>query len=101
MQKISSNLSLKLTINQMLISNVHVGHNQRFLNTCIKPYLLGRRNNIYVLNITQTAIQLKLLINILINLVSVRQKLLIIKDRDVFNFKKFLHLKHVYYSDAK
>ena len=101
MHKDFANLNLKLTINQMLNSNIHIGHTKRFLNVGIKPYLLGSRNNIYILNITKTPFQFKLFINILINLISLRQKLLIVKDRDVFNFKRLLNLKQVYYSDRK
>jgi acyl-CoA synthetase (NDP forming) len=58
MYKNNANLNLKLTINQMLISNVHLGHTKKFLNVGIKPYLLGSRNNIYILNISKTAFQL-------------------------------------------
>lgn len=101
MHKDFANLNLKLTINQMLNSNIHIGHTKRFLNVGIKPYLLGSRNNIYILNITKTPFQFKSFINILINLISLRQKLLIVKDRDVFNFKRLLNLKQVYYSDRK
>jgi ribosomal protein S2 len=97
----SANLNLKLTVNQMLASNVHIGHTKKFLNVGVKPYLLGSRNNIYILNITRTTFQFKLLINILINIISFRQKLLIVKDRDVYNFRRLLNLKHVYYSDSK
>ena len=97
----SANLNLKLTVNQMLASNVHIGHTKKFLNVGVKPYLLGSRNNIYILNIARTTFQFKLLINILINIISLRQKLLIVKDRDVFNFRRLLNLKHVYYSDSK
>jgi len=97
----SLNLNLKLTINQMLMSNVHVGHTRRFLNVKIKPYLLGYRNNIYILNISHTTAQFKIFINILMNLISVRQKLLIVRDRDVFNFRDSLNLKNVYYYDKK
>ncbi len=97
----SLNLNLKLTINQMLVSNIHVGHTRRFLNVKIKPYLLGHRNNIYILNISHTSAQFKILINILINLISTRQKLLIIKDRDVFNFRDSLNLKNVFFYDKK
>ena len=86
MHKESNNLSLKLTISQLLLSNVHVGHTKQFLKVCVKPYLLGFRNNIYILNIKQTNVQFKILINIIINLISLRQKLLIVKDRDIFNF---------------
>ena len=49
MTKNISNLNLKLTLNQMLLSNVHVGHTKKFLNSDIKPYLLGTRNNLYIL----------------------------------------------------
>ena len=94
-------LNLKLTINQMLMSNVHVGHIRRFLNVKIKPYLLGQRSNIYILNISHTSSQFKILINILVNLISTRQKLLIVKDRDVFNFRDSLNLKNVYFYDTK
>ena len=101
MYKTNTNLNLKLTLNQMLISNVHIGHTKKFLNVNIKPYLLGSRNNIYILNITKTTFQFKLLINILINLISLRQKVLIVKDRDIFNFRRLLNLKNIYYSDSK
>ncbi len=97
----SFDLNLKLTIHQMLMSNVHVGHTRQFLNIKIKPYLLGHRNNIYILNISQTSTQFKILINVLMNLISTRQKLLIVKDRDVFNFQQSLNLKNVYYYDKK
>ena len=101
MHKDFANLNLKLTINQMLNSNIHLGHTKRFLNVGVKSYLLGSRNNLYVLNVSKTPFQFKLFINILINLISVRQKLLIIKDRDVYNFRCLLNLKQIYYSDRK
>lgn len=101
MQKSSLNLNLKLTINQMLLINMHVGHSKKFLNGKVKPYLLGVRNNINILNISQSPFQFKLLINILINLVSLRNKILIVKDRDLFNFRNLLNLKNVYYYDKK
>ena len=101
MHKNSSNLNLKLTINQMLMSNVHIGHHKKFLNVRIKPYLLGSRNNIYILNVIHTGFQFKTFINLIINVISLRQKLLIVKDRDIFNFRKLLNLNHVYFYDKK
>ena len=101
MYKHSSNFNLKLTINQLLLSNAHIGHNKRFLNNKIKPYLLGVRSNVHILNIYQTPFQFKVLINILINLVSLRNKILIVKDRDVFNFFDLLNLKNIFYYDKK
>ena len=101
MNKHFSNLTLKLTINQMLLSNVHIGHTKKFLNVSIKPYLLGKRNNIYILNVMHTGFQFKLLINFLINIIAMRQKFLIIKDRDIFNFRKLLNLNNIYFYDKK
>jgi len=101
MYKTSSNLTIKLTINQMLMSNVHIGHKKKFLNTRIKPYLLGVRNNVYILNIIHTGFQFKTVINMIINLISIRQKLLIVKDRDIFNFRQLLNLNHVFFYDKK
>lgn len=101
MYKNLANLTLKLTLNQMLISNVHVGHTKKFLNVRIKPYLLGVRHNVYILNIVRTSFQFKLFINLIINIISLRQKLLIIKERDVYNFRNLLNVKRVYYSDKK
>jgi len=92
---------IKLTLNQLLLSNVHVGNISKFLNVKIKPFLLGKKNNTYILNISSTSTQLKLFINILINLISFRQKLLIVKDRDYFNFSSLLKLKNIYYYDKK
>jgi small subunit ribosomal protein S2 len=94
-------LTLKLNIRQLLLSNVHLVHTKKFLKVSLKPYLCGFRNNVYILNIKQTTVQLKFLINFLINTISLRQKILIVKDRDIFNFDKLLNLSRVYYSDEK
>jgi small subunit ribosomal protein S2 len=101
MYNTSLNLNLKLTINQMLMSNLHIGHTKKFLNISIKPYLLGIRNNVHILNIAHTPFQFKLLVNIIINLVSLRQNILIVKDRDVFNFRELLNLSQIFYYDKK
>jgi len=97
----SLSLNLKLNISQMLIANVHLGHKKRFLNVKIKPYLLGYRANTYILNLTYTLLQFKILTALIINLISFRQKILIVKDRDLFKFRDFLELKNVFYYDKK
>ena len=79
-----NNKSLRLTINQLVLSNVYMGDNYQFINTKIKPFLLGYKNGYHIINLSFTCIQIKLLINILVNLVSLRQKLLIVKDLDFF-----------------
>jgi ribosomal protein S2 len=94
-------LNIKLNVSQMLISNVHLGHTKKFSNVKIKPFLLGYRNNIYILNVAYTLNQIKLISALIINLVSLRQKLLVIKDRDFFNFKTILRLPNVFFFDKK
>jgi ribosomal protein S2 len=94
-------MNLKLTLNQMLLSNVHIGHTCRFLNVKIKPFLLGYRNDIHIINITHTSFQFKLVINFLINIFSLRQKLLIVRELDFFDFARTLQLKNIFYYDKK
>lgn len=89
--------NLKLSMAQMVVSNVHLGHTRKFLNINIKPYLLGRRSNIYILNVGYTVHQLKIIFLFIINLISIRQNLLLVKDRDVFNFKKNIKLKNIFF----
>ena len=101
MYKNSSNLNLKLTVDQMLMSNIHIGHTKKFLNVKVKPYLLGSRNNIYILNILNTSSQFKTFINLIINLVSLRHRILVVKDRDLFNFRHMLKLNNIYFYDQK
>ena len=97
----NSFLNLKLTLVQMLWANVHLGHRRKFLNVKIKPYLLGLRNDVYILNLFKTIYQLKLIMSIITNLISLRNKLLVIKDKDSFNFKSSLIFKNVYFYDKK
>lgn len=94
-------LNIKLNIAQMLISNVHLGHTKKFSSVKIKPFLLGYRNDVYILNLSYTINQFKLVSNLIINLISLRQKLLVIKDRDIFNFKELLKLPNVFFFDKK
>lgn len=97
----SLTLNLKLNVSQMLIANVHLGHKKRFLNVKIKPYLLGYRANIYILNLSYTLLQFKILTALIVNLVSLRQKILVVKDRDLFKFRELLELRNVFYYDKK
>jgi len=94
-------LNLQLTIEQLLVVNAHLGHTRKFLSTKIKPYLMGQRINIYLLNVSHTANQLKVFLNFLINLFSLRHKLLIIKDFTFFDFKSIMVNSNIYYYDKK
>lgn len=96
-----NNKSLRLTINQLVLSNVYMGDNYQFINTKIKPFLLGYKNGYHIINLSFTCIQIKLLINILVNLVSLRQKLLIVKDLDFFNLTVLLNYNNVFFYNKK
>lgn len=88
---------IKLSVSQMLLSNIHIGNTTRFLNVKIKPYIFGRRGSVYLFNVSTTYVQLKLFLTLAINLVSRRRKLLIVKDRDFYNFQSLLNVRHTYY----
>jgi ribosomal protein S2 len=94
-------LNLQLSIDQLLVVNAHLGHARKFLSTQIKPYLVGRRINIYLLNISQTVNQLKVFLSVLINLFSLRHKLLIIRDFNFFDFRSVMVNSNIYYYDKK
>lgn len=94
-------LNLQLSIEQLLIVNAHLGHTCKFLNIKIKPYLIGQRANIYLINVSHTAQQFKVFLNVLINLFSLRKKLLIVKDFTFFDFKVIMSNSYIYYYDKK
>ena len=94
-------LNLQLSVEQLLIVNAHLGHTRKFLNIKIKPYLMGQRANIYLINVSHTAHQFKVFLNVLVNLFSLRKKLLIIKDFTFFDFKSIMLNSRIYYYDRK
>jgi ribosomal protein S2 len=94
-------LDLQLSIEQLLLVNAHLGHTRKFLNIKVKPYLMGQRVNIYLINVSYTTQQFKVFLNVLMNLFSLRKKLLIIKDYTFFNFKLIMSNSLIYYYDKK
>src|SRR5262249_37665571 len=94
------NLS-RLVVNQLILSNVCLGEYISSVNIRLKPFILGSKNNYCILDISYTHIQLKLLINVLINIVSLRQKILIVKDLDFYNFLADFNHKNVFFYNAK
>jgi len=78
----------KLTLQQLVLSNVHIGHNLNFLTYKVKPYLVGKRRFISILNLGYTLLQLKNCINIITKLIAKRQKILITKEVDLYSMKR-------------
>ncbi len=97
----SASLNIELNINQLLLVNAHLGHTRRFLNVKIKPYLLGYRGNVYILNLSFTLHQFKLVALNIINLIGKRRKILVVKDRARVNLKPILNLRSIHYYDSK
>ena len=94
-------LNLQLSVEQLLLVNAHLGHVRKFLSVKIKPYLIGQRANIYLINVLYTADQFRVFLNVLINLFCLRQKLLIVKDLVFFDFKSIMDNSNIYYYDKK
>lgn len=92
---------LRLTISQLILSNVYMGDSYYFINIKIKPFILGHRNGYHILNLSITQLQFKLLITFLVNVISFRQNLLVVKELDVFNLKKYLNSENIFYYDSK
>ena len=79
---------IKFTLNQLMLSKSHIGSNLTELNSKMIPYLLGKRKFINIINLKYTGIQLKKIIFLIINLISLRQKILFIKN---FRFPYFIN----------
>ncbi len=43
-----------ITMREMLEAGVHFGHQSRFWNPKMAPYLFGQRNKIHIINLEQT-----------------------------------------------
>ena len=91
----------RLTTSQLLLANIHLGTKYCFINIKLKPYLLGRRNGYHILNISFTYFQFKTLTRLLIKLFNSRQKILVLKDLDVYNLILFLNYKYIYFYHKK
>jgi ribosomal protein S2 len=92
---------IKLTLNQLLQSGAHLGQPHRFLHRQIKPYLLGFKSKFSILNMKYTQLQLKLLLHIIINTVSLRQKVLVVNHyKEIGSFLPLLKLKRCFITEG-
>lgn len=90
---------LKLTLSQLINSNVYLGTNSEYIASSVKPFLLGKRNGFYIINLSYTYIQFKILLNFIISITANRGKILIINEKDLFNLNVWLNYKQIYYCD--
>ena len=93
---------IKLTIDQLIKSGVHLGYTRWFLNSKMKPYLVGYKNSMIFINLYYTNIQLKMFINYLYNIIAFRHKVLIIKQYHPLNLNSiFYELNNVFFYQEK
>lgn len=85
---------IKLTLKQLILSSIHIGHAKNYLNNNLKSYLYGHYNYFYIINLYYTSFQLKILSSLIINLILSRQKIIFLKSTGFGSFrKKFNNIK--------
>jgi len=100
-KKSTTDQHFKLTIAQMISSNVYLGTNNEYISSAVKPFLLGKRNGFYIINLSFTYLQFKVLLNFIMNIVSLRRKILIVKEYDMFNLNLLVNYTNIFYYDKK
>ena len=96
-----------LNIDQLLFANSHVGHTVKFFNAQLKGYLLGIRQQTFIFNLNFSLLQYQLVSNLIINLISKRHAILLVKEFNFITIKKKLESylvnfgKNVVFHEAK
>ena len=65
-------------VKELVDAGVHYGHQSKKWNPRMKPYLLGKRNNIHLINVEETAKQLEEAANFLSGLAAKGKKILFV-----------------------
>ena len=88
---------IKITLSQLFSYGVHIGYLKKFLSGQVQPYLFGKKNNFVFFNIKYAYSQWKLVLHIIFNLISLRQKILIVNHfHEVIDLSVFLTVKRCY-----
>lgn len=83
-------MNIVLNLEQMLFANLHVGHSKVFLNSRLKGILVGVRKKFCILNVSQSLLQLQIVSNLILNLISRRHCLLLIKEWNYIYFSQYI-----------
>ena len=78
---------IKLTLKQLVLSGIHVGSSKNSLHNELKAFVFGHYNHFFLINLYYTSFQLKLLSNLIINLVYSRQKVMFVKSTGFGSFR--------------
>lgn len=68
----------KLSVYEMLQAGVHFGHQTRYWNPKMKPFIFGVRNKIHIINLDMTVLMFDQALNELKNIVSLKGKILFV-----------------------
>lgn len=69
-----------ISLEQMLISSVHLGHKVQQWNPKMSPYIYGERNGIHIIDLLQTLICLKKVCKFLENSSKNKKKFVLLKN---------------------
>lgn len=83
-------MNISLNLNQMLFSNLHVGTNINSFDSRLKGILLGVRKKTTILNLKISILQLQIVSHLVINLISKRQPILLIKEWTYLDFNDYI-----------
>src|SRR5690606_38415280 len=70
--------TMSVTMRQMLEAGVHFGHQTRFWNPRMAPYIFGHRNKIHIINLEKTVVMLQDSLNYLAQLAANRGTVLFV-----------------------
>ena len=87
---------VKITIHELLRYGIHIGYSKQYLNSQIKPYLVGFRGQFNIFNLKPVKYQFKALLHFITNIASWRQSLLMIN-----HYKESLSLYKVFKSQKR
>jgi ribosomal protein S2 len=73
-------MNISLNINQMIFANLHVGHAVEYFDSKLKGILIGSRNRVFILDLKVSILQLSVVSNLILNLSSKRNDILVVKE---------------------
>lgn len=79
---------VKLTLQQLLTYGVHLGYFKNFLHRDLKPYLLGFKGVIHIFNLKHIRLQLRLILQLVVNVVALRQYILLVNHEQAVNIDR-------------
>lgn len=96
-------IKISLTLKQLLKSGIHLGHQKNRWNPKMSMYLIGIIKDIHIINIEYTIVMLRIVINIIKDLIINKGKLIVFINNinDVNNIISVISNKHIKYQQNK